>query len=111
MADIKLYRSEQPFWLVDASCGPNHGLSICSGDASAEWYTKVAAQHLDALLAALRQKLGTRADEDRGVSREQEILDLLSTAFSKTGKNPYTPIMEFLADAGIPFKNEFWGSM
>jgi hypothetical protein len=111
MADIKLYRSEQPFWLVDASCGPNSGLSICSGDGDAEWYTKVAAQHLDGLLAALWQKLGTPADEDRGVSREQEILDQLVIGFSATGTNPYTPIKEFLAEAGIPFKSEFWGSM
>lgn len=111
MNKIKLYRSEQPFWLVDASCGPKLGLSICSGDADAEWYTKVAAEHLDDLLAALRRKLGKHAGEDRGSSREQEILDLLVVAFGSTGSNPYTPIKEFLANAGIPFTSEFWGSM
>ena len=84
MNKIKLYRSEQPFWLVDASCGPKLGLSICSGDADAEWYTKVAAEHLD---------------------------DLLVVAFGSTGSNPYTPIKEFLANAGVPFTSEFWGSM
>ena len=111
MAEVKLYRSEKPFWLVDARCGPKNGLSICSGDASAEWYTKVAPQHLDRLLAALRQHLGKPVDGESGVSKEQEILNLLMLAFGVRDSNPYTPISEFLNQSGIPVKNEFWGSI
>jgi hypothetical protein len=111
VAKVKLYRSEQPFWLVDATCGSHKGLSICSGDSNAEWYTKVAPEHLGVLLAALRQKLGRSTKDDHAASREQEILDLLVIAFGSEGSNPYTPVNEFLADAGIPFTGEFWGSM
>ena len=77
MAEIKLYRRDQPFWLVDATCEPNTGLLTISGNADAEWHTKVTPQHLDPLLAALRRGLRTSPDEESGVSREQEILDLL----------------------------------
>ena len=113
--EIVLYRVPG-HWLTDASIGAESGLSICSGDSSAEWYVKVGRGDLSRLLAALKTRRdGQTAATGSGVKGTppdlDEIMALLLELFGKGDNSPFGDIKQFLADSGIPWKGDFWGSM
>ena len=119
MADsgkVILYRATRPFWLVDASIGPETGLSICSGDADNEWYVRVEPEHVDRLLFALRarkERLGlTDASTAHGEPiPDNEVLALLVANFGNGSANPFADIKQFFAEAEIRSRSDFWGQM
>lgn len=113
---IILYRSTSPYWLVDATCGPEEGLSICSGDANAEWYVRVASENTDRLLFALRARKERLRLSDASVAYgdpvpDNELLKLLFENFGDGPSNPFTEIKQFFAESEIRATSDFWGSM
>ena len=82
MADgrVVLYeeRTRGGSWIVDAAVNPDGGISICSGDGSAEWYAIIDQSAKPALGDALRVHL--HISSPAGPNIDDEILELLLRA-------------------------------
>ncbi len=99
-------------WIVDAEVNPNGGISICSGDGSAEWYAIIDQSAKLALRESLRAHL--HISSPTGPNIDDEILELLVRAFSTGslfGRGPYRDIRRFLDKNDIPWRSDFWGSL
>lgn len=116
LESVVLYRAARPYWLVDAKLDDRDGLSICSGDANAEWFIRVLPDDLDRLRALLEARLeriggsgvmrGTVSDLPR-----QPLLLLLLENFGHLDDNPFASVKDFLKESRVPFDTDFWGSM
>lgn len=99
-------------WIVDAAVNSDGGISICSGDGSAEWYAIIDQSAKLALREALRGHL--HISSPHGPYIDDEILELLVRAFSRAswfGGGPYREIRRFLDKNDIPWRSDFWGSL
>ena len=110
---VVLYRDGRGgSWIVDAGINADGGISICSGDGSAEWYAIVDRAAKPMLVEALRKRLNVT--EPGRPDMDDEILDLLVRAFSRRsppGHGPYREIRRFLDKNRIPWRSDFWGSL
>jgi len=99
-------------WIVDAEITADGGISICSGDGSAEWYAIVDRAAKPMLVEALRKHLNVT--EPGRPDMDDDILDLLVRAFSRRsllGPGPYPEIRRFLDKNRVPWRSDFWGSL
>ena len=103
MDSVTLWKADTPgyYWLVEASLDAHGNLSVCSGDATREWYAIVSADHVPQLRATL-------AGDDVRLAA-MPVLDQLVARFGADGeRGPFEDIKLFLNGHAIPWTAQSW---